>query len=55
MLGQEDVALKNFYTWVRKRSSAKIARVAAAHRLAEICSKRLRRWQREHNSPAASA
>jgi transposase len=44
----EDAALKNFYTRVRKRSSAKIARVAAARKLAEICWKRLRRWQREH-------
>ena len=54
---QEDVALKNFYTRVRKRSSAKIARVATARKLAEICWnwKRLRRWQREHNPPAASA
>jgi transposase len=50
---REDVALKNFYTRVRKRSSAKIARVAVARKLAEICWKRLRRWQREHASPAA--
>lgn len=45
---REDVALKNFYTRVRKRSSAKIARVAAARKLAEICWKRLRRWHAEH-------
>ncbi len=38
---REDAALKNFYTRVRKRSSAKIARVAAARKLAEICWKRL--------------
>jgi transposase len=44
---QEDVALKNFYTRVRKRSSAKIARVATARKLSEICWKRLLRWQRE--------
>ena len=44
---REDVALKNFYTRVRKRSSAKIARVAVARKLAEICWKRLRRWQAE--------
>ena len=50
---REDVALKNFYTRVRKRSSAKIARVAAARKLAEICWKRLRRWQREHAEKAA--
>jgi transposase len=50
---REDVALKNFYTRVRKRSSAKIARVAVARKLAEICWKRLRRWQREHTEEAA--
>ena len=48
-----DAALKNFYTRVRKRSSAKIARVATARKLAEICWKRLRRWQREHAGLAA--
>jgi transposase len=48
-----DAALKNFYQRVRKRSSAKIARVAAARKLAEICWKRLRRWQREHVEKAA--
>ena len=52
-LVREDAALKNFYTRVRKRSSAKIARVAAARKLAEICWKRLRRWQREHAGQAA--
>ena len=50
---REDAALKNFYTRVRKRSSAKIARVAVARKLAEICWKRLRCWQREHANPAA--
>jgi transposase len=50
---REDAALKNFYTRVRKRSGAKIARVAAARKLAEICWKRLRRWQREHVEKAA--
>jgi transposase len=50
---RQDEALKNFYTRVRKRSSAKIARVAAARKLAEICWKRLRRWQREHDGKAA--
>ena len=49
----KDVALKNFYTRVRKRSSAKIARVAVARKLAEICWKRLCRWQREHAHQAA--
>ncbi len=52
---QEDVALKNFYTRVRKRASAKIARVATARKLAEICWKRLRRWQRENVPSAAPA
>ena len=37
---RDDAALKNFYTRVRKRSSAKIARVAVARKLAEICWKR---------------
>ena len=41
---RRDVALKNFYTRVRKCSSAKIARVAVARKLAEICWKRLRHW-----------
>jgi len=50
---REDAALKSFYTRVRKRSSAKIARVAAAQKLAEICWKRLRRWQRGHAEKAA--
>ena len=50
---REDAALKNFYTRVRKRSSAKIARVAVARKLAEICWKRLRGWQREHAHQAA--
>jgi len=50
---RRDAALKNFYTRVRKRSGAKIARVAAARKLAEICWKRLRRWQREHATQAA--
>jgi transposase len=49
----KDAALKNFYTRVRKRSSAKIARVAVARKLAEICWKRLRRWEREHARQAA--
>jgi transposase len=50
---QKDVALKNFYSRIRKRSGAKIARVAAARKLAEICWKRLRWWHREHASQAA--
>jgi transposase len=50
---REDTALKNFYLRVRKRSSAKIARVAVARKLAEICWRRLRRWQHEHADAAA--
>jgi transposase len=50
---RKDVALQKFYTRVRKRSGAKIARVAAARKLAEICWRRLRRWQREHANRAA--
>jgi transposase len=45
---REDRALRNFYTRVRKRSSVKIARVAVARKLAEICWKRLRHWHGEH-------
>ena len=45
---QKDRALNLFYTRIRKRSSAKIARVAVARKLAEICWKRLRRWHRTH-------
>jgi len=41
-----DPALKNFYQRIRKRSSAKIARVAAARKLASICWVRLMRWHR---------
>ena len=48
-----DAPLRNFYTRVRKRSSAKIARIAVARKLAEICWKRLRRWHGEHAVQAA--
>jgi transposase len=51
---REDAGLKNFYTRVRKRSSAKIARVATARKLAEICWKRLRRWHQEQRQPTAA-
>jgi transposase len=50
---RQDTALKNFYARIRKRSSAKIARVAVARKLAEICWKRLRRWRAEHAGPSA--
>lgn len=53
-LVRKDVRLANFYNRIRKRSSAKIARVAAARKLAEICWKRLRRWHREHDVQAAA-
>lgn len=43
---RRDVGLANFYQRIRRRSSAKIARVATARKLAEICWKRLRRWHR---------
>jgi transposase len=43
----KDVGLANFHTRIRKRSSAKIARVATARKLAEICWKRLVRWHAE--------
>lgn len=48
-----DPALKNFYTRIRKRSGAKIARVAVARKLAELCWKRLRGWQRQRLAEAA--
>ena len=50
---RDDAGLKNFYQRLRKRSSAKIARVATARKLAEICWKRLRRWQRQQTEHAA--
>lgn len=43
-LVQQDISLTNFYQRIRKRSSAKIARVAATRNLAEICWKRLITW-----------
>ena len=45
-----DGKLGNFYQRIRKRSGAKIARVAAARKLAEICWKRLMRWHRERQA-----
>lgn len=50
---RDDVALRNFYRRIRKRSSAKIARVATARKLAEICWKRLRHWHEQHGRKAA--
>lgn len=54
-LVRKDVALANFYQRIRKRSSTKIARVAAARKLSEICWKRLLRWQREHHPETIAA
>lgn len=51
---KQDPALYLFYTRIRKRSSAKIARVAVARKLAEICWVRLRSWQRMHPELQAS-
>jgi len=45
---RRDQKLANFYNRVRKRSSSKIARVAVARKLAEICWKRLRSWHRQN-------
>ena len=51
---KQDIPLANFYERIRKRSSAKIARVAAARKLSEICWKRLRRWQKEHKEASVA-
>ena len=51
---KKDVALANFYQRIRKRSSAKIARVATGRKMAEICWKRLLRWHREHKEMNAA-
>ncbi len=51
----QDVALANFYQRIRKRASAKIARVATARKLAEICWKRLLQWQRSHQESSVAA
>jgi transposase len=42
---QKDAALNRFYTRIRKRSSAMIARVAVARKLAEICWVRLMAYE----------
>lgn len=54
-LVHKDVALANFYHRIRKRSSAKIARVATARKLAEICWKRLLRWHQRQVQEIAVA
>jgi len=45
-LVRRDGKLGNFYQRIRKRSGAKVARVAAARKLAGICWLRLMRWHR---------
>lgn len=45
---RKDRDLKNLYTRIRKRSSAHIARVAVARKLATICWVRLMRWHAAH-------
>ena len=47
---RRDVKLRNFYQRVRKRSSAKIARVAVARKLAVISWVRLKMWHRRHGA-----
>jgi hypothetical protein len=53
MVVKVDARLRNFYERVRKRSNAKVPRVAVARKLAEICGKRLRRWDREKEGAPA--
>jgi transposase len=50
-----DHGLGNFYRRIAKRSGAKIARVAAARKLAEICYKRLLRWHRGQRAAATAS
>lgn len=44
---RKDPQLKQFYNRIRRRAGVKRARVAVARKLAEICWKRLRNWERE--------
>jgi transposase len=52
-LVRSDRPLANFHERIRQRSGVKIARVAVARKLAEICWKRLLRWERLHPAQAA--
>jgi len=52
-LVRRDRQLGQFYQRIRKRSGAKIARVAAARKLAGICWVRLMRWHRRQAAQAA--
>ena len=45
---RKDQALHAFYTRIRKRSSARVARVAVARKPATICWLRLMRWHEAH-------
>ena len=45
---RKDQALRAFYTRIRKRSSARVARVAVARKLATICWLHLMRWHAAH-------
>jgi transposase len=49
---RHDPRLTNFYGRIRKRSSAKIARVAVARKLATICWVRLMRWEKPQSRAA---
>ena len=49
---RKDEKLRNFYNRIRKRSSAKIARVAVARKLACICWVRLKCWHKLHRQAA---
>lgn len=51
---RRDQKLHNFYTRIRKRSSAKKARVAVARKLAGICWVRLMRWEAAQNRKVAA-
>jgi hypothetical protein len=53
-LVRQCVALANIYQRIRERAGAKVARVAAARKLAETCWKRLLRWQRQQRDAAAA-
>lgn len=53
VVAKQDAGLRDFYKRVRKRSSAKVARVALAGKLAETCWERLRRWHSEEGGAAA--
>lgn len=51
---KKDRKLGNFYERVRKRSNKKVARVAVARKLAEICWKRLVGWHLEEEQKLAA-